>query len=291
MKKQITKVQEFINTTAFEDVYNYYIVENHSKHECIIYFNVTERIFRGFLEHYHLKKPRELVKQLGDKTKLEKYGDANYNNFEKCKQTCLDKFGVASPLANKEIHNKTINTQKEKYGGTGFGLREPKERIALAKKANKAMWDKYHTDDAFSAAYQDKQNETKKKNKSFNTSKRECVLFDELCQKYGANNVVQQYKDDRYPFVCDFYIKSQDLFIELNAHWTHGEHPFNSSSEDDVKKLNIWKEKAKTSKFYLNAIETWTIRDVNKLNCFINNKLNFIILYNNLEVKNESKYT
>ena len=33
---------------------------------------------------------------------------------------------------------------------------------------------------------------------------------------------------------------------------------------EDREKLELWKSKAKTSKYYQNAIDTWTIRDVNK---------------------------
>lgn len=31
--------------------------------------------------------------------------------------------------------------------------------------------------------------------------------------------------DDRYPYFVDFYIPSKDLFIELNAHPSHGTRP------------------------------------------------------------------
>lgn len=148
------------------------------------------------------------------------------------------------------------------------------------------MWDKYHTDSNFAKAYKDKQNETKRKNKSFNTSKKERMLFDSLCKKYGIDDVVRNYSvDPRYPFACDFYIKSQDLFIELNAHWTHGEHPFDANNPQDIQLLNQWEEKSKTSQYFRNAITTWTVRDVKKLHYLIENNLNFILIYNNLEVK------
>ena len=53
-----------------------------------------------------------------------------------------------------------------------------------------------------------------------------------------------------YPFACDFYIVSEDKFIEFQGHWTHGKKPFNPEEKDCQEKLNKWKEKAKTSKFY-----------------------------------------
>ena len=46
------------------------------------------------------------------------------------------------------------------------------------------------------------------------------------------------------------YIVSEDKFIEFQGHWTHGKKPFNPEEKDCQEKLNKWKEKAKTSKFY-----------------------------------------
>lgn len=121
---------------------------------------------------------------------------------------------------------------------------------------------------------------TKKENNSFNTSNVEEVYYIKLCEQYGKENIIRQYRDNRYPYRCDFYIKSEDLFIELNAHWTHGGCIFDENSQECLDKLNIWKEKAKTSKFYAEAIITWTIRDVEKYKCALKNNLNYIVIYN-----------
>ena len=97
--------------------------------------------------------------------------------------------------------------------------------------------------------------------------------------KYGEQDVIRQYQSDpRYPFACDFYIKSLDLFVELNLTWTHGGKQF-VGSEEDLAKLAIWQEKAKHSKFYENAIETWTIRDVIKIQTAAKNNLNYKVYY------------
>lgn len=55
-------------------------------------------------------------------------------------------------------------------------------------------------------------------------------------------------------------------------------------TEDDINKVNLWK--SKNTQFYNNAINTWTIRDVNKIQIAKNNKLNYIILYNIIEYNN-----
>ena len=57
---------------------------------------------------------------------------------------------------------------------------------------------------------------TKKQNHSFNTSSYEDVFYSKLLLIFDSEDIIRQYYDDRYPFNCDFYIKSKDLFIELN---------------------------------------------------------------------------
>lgn len=121
---------------------------------------------------------------------------------------------------------------------------------------------------------------TKKLNNSFNVSQPEKDLYEKLLKENVNKTILKQYKDpERYPFYCDFYIVEDDLFIELNAHWTHGGHPFDPNNEDDLKTLEVWKEKAKTSKFFQTAIEVWTIRDPKKLQCAKEHNLNYKVIY------------
>lgn len=127
----------------------------------------------------------------------------------------------------------------------------------------------------------DKVVETKRKNNSFNSSKPENEIFNKLKLIFGEEDVSHEYnKDPRYPFRCDFYIKSLDLFIELNLHWTHGEELFDNSNLNHLNILNKWKEKAKTSKFYSQAIYIWTDLDVRKQLTAKQNNLNYLVIYN-----------
>ena len=101
-----------------------------------------------------------------------------------------------------------------------------------------------------------------------------------MLKENRTKTIYRNYKDsERYPFYCDFYIKEDDLFIELNAHWTHGGKPYDPNDEECQNQLIEWQEKAKTSQFYKNAIETWTVRDVKKLQCAQKNKLNYKVIY------------
>lgn len=93
------------------------------------------------------------------------------------------------------------------------------------------------------------------------------------------------YINEKYPFHVDFFIPSQNLFIELNIFWHHGGQPFSASSEECNKQLLEWKEKAKTSKNYAAAIKTWTQRDVQKREIARKNNLNFIECFNEKDIK------
>ena len=206
-------------------------------------------------------------------TKLKKYGDENYNNIEKIKQTCLEKYGEENirktiyykekikQTCLKKYNNKNYrNSQKhqqtclEKYGVNSFTQTEEFKIKVNWKEANI------------------KQIKTKKKNGTLNTSIPENKSYLILKEKYP--DIIKQYLSNLYPFNCDFYIPSLDLYIECNYHWTHGGHPFDPTNIDDINKLNYWQEK--NTKFYQSAIKTWTIRDVNKRNIAKQNKLNYI---------------
>ena len=118
---------------------------------------------------------------------------------------------------------------------------------------------------------------TKKQNNTFNVSQPEQCIKELLEQKF--NKVYYQYKSELYPFNCDFYVEDLNLYIECHFNWTHGSRSYNENEQCCIEQLNNWKEKAKTSKYYQNAIYTWTDLDVRKRQCAISNKLNWIAFY------------
>lgn len=177
--------------------------------------------------------------------------------------------------------------QKEKLAAAHTGLHhteETKQKISEHSNNNriKAMETILHKYGSFDAYYKGlilKGLETKRKNNTLNTSQIEKNMYYDLCESYGKQNVLRQYKEDRYPFYCDFYIKSEDLFIELNAHWTHGGKPYDPEDKECQEKLTLWKEKAKTSQYFSTAIQTWTVRDVEKQRIAKQNNLNYTVIY------------
>ena len=135
------------------------------------------------------------------------------------------------------------------------------------------------TNPEYFSNWRSRMNDVMRANNSFNRSIPEDKYYDELVKEYGEDNVVRWYSDDRYPFVCDFYIPSEDLFIELNKHWTHGGHQFDELNLEDISKLEIWKELAKSSKYYKNAIYVWAKLDVEKSKMAKDKNLNYKVIY------------
>lgn len=115
---------------------------------------------------------------------------------------------------------------------------------------------------------------TKRKNNSFNTSSSEQNLYDLLKSVFDESDIYRNYVSEKYPFRCDFYIKSRDLYIELNAHWSHGDRWFNVESDSIL--LEKWNNK---SAFYRNAAYTYSIRDVRKRLTAKEHTLNYVVFW------------
>ena len=165
---------------------------------------------------------------------------------------------VGKKISQAKIGYKHSKTTKDKISKTKTGVKLPKDKLEIKLS---------------------KQYITKKLNNTFNISEPEIKLYEQLLKENVNKTILRQYKDERYPFYCDFYIVEDDLFIELNAHWTHGGKPFDANDPNCIKQLKEWKQKAKESKFYQAAIETWTQRDVKKQKIAKDNNLNYKVIY------------
>ncbi len=277
---------------------------------------IQEKIKKTKLERYgdayycNSKKSNE--------TKLERYG--KLVNIEKYKKTMLEKYGVEFPLQLKEIKEKTIQTNLKKYGvefpsqskeikektiqtnlkkyGVEFPsqskeIKEKQKTTCLEKygvetffKANKLKY-KCHSEDA-----NNKRNITLKTNNSFIVSKPEEKCYALLKEKYP--DIIRQYRSEVYPFNCDFYIPSINMYIEYQGSQYHHNHPFDKYNIDDINELNRLKELNKKSNRhkegkksqYDNIIYVWSDLDVRKRNIAKENNLNYIELWNFDDVKN-----
>lgn len=228
---------------------------------------VKDKIKQTCLDRYGVEysAQAEITKQHIKETSLERYGTTSPVQTEECKekraQTNLQKYGEINPW---RFGSPLFTSNLMKIYGVHNARIIPSVIQSHAEKIDEIVR---------------KCTEAKRRNGTFNVSKPEEVYYESLCKQYGIEDIIRQYTDDRYPYACDFYIKSLDLFIELNLTWTHGEHPFDPNNEDDLNKLSRWKEKAKTSDYYKNAVYTWTDLDVRKQNIAKENNLNYIVVY------------
>lgn len=180
-------------------------------------------------------------------------------NCEKCHQTRREK-------NNYHSWNKGLTKN------THTSLAKVSEAVSKARKEHPYTEDQL--DQMCKNIYK-----TKKKNNTFHTSKPEEEYYQYLLSIYPETDIIRHYRDDRYPFNCDFYIKSEDLFIELNYTWCHDNHPYDPNNPADAAKLAKKLKKAETSNYHRWAIKVWTESDVLKLKTLRENKLNFQIIY------------
>ena len=167
-------------------------------------------------------------------------------------------------MSNPKIINKTKQTCLERYGVTNaFFL----EKCIAAK-------DRYYHTNAGKIA-----------------SKPENQAYEVFKEKFP--DVKRQYKSKEYPYRCDFYIPSLDLYIECHYSQYHHGKPFDANNPDHLKELEILKDKSEKRKAltgkdktqYDKIIYTWTELDPKKLEIAKQNNLNFVTLYNIKQTK------
>ena len=128
--------------------------------------------------------------------------------------------------------------------------------------------------------------ETKKKNGSLNTSSSEEFLAEKLNIPFIS--VERNYnKDPRYPFLCDFYIPERDLFVELNAHFTHNPkfgwfNPRKKSHQEEIKRIE---SKPDYKVYYSSLKKVWSEKDVLKRKTAKKNNLNYVVLWNEQDIE------
>ena len=190
---------------------------------------------------------------------------------EKYIKTCIDRYGTMEKFWEHR-NGKIKDTMYERYDGKYYSATDE-----YIKRIRKTKLERYGIENYNNT---EKSNMTKRKNHTFNTSKIEEDFYLYLISVFGKNNVCRNYRDEkRYPFNCDFYIPSEDLFIELNAHWTHGGKPYDPNDEECQEQLLRWQSSSK--EYNKNAINTWTVRDVNKFKIAKLNNLNYLTIYSN----------
>lgn len=236
---------------------------------------------------------------------LKKYGVDHFSKTDKfhikIRESSLKRYGTEHPFQSEEVKKKIRDCMISRYGGWYSTIPEYSEKVKKTSREKYGV-DNYSKSDMFkfymksvypeiqekskqtclkkygvpnysqTSEFLERSNATKVKNNSFNQSNPEEICYTFLKEIYP--DVIRQYSSNEYPFACDFYIPSENLYIELNAHWTHGKHPFDPTNPDDLHKLKKWK--SKNTDFYKNAIMVWTVNDPKKRKFAEKNNLNYL---------------
>ena len=173
-------------------------------------------------------------------------------------ETNLRKYGVENPMQRKDLNISSPFVQK-----------------SVQRKANDTRALKIHD-----AMVEFKKTGVWKGSPSM-MSQAETIVFQCLVEKFGKEDVFYSYGlhpyDARYPFNCDFYIKSKDLFIEMNTHYGHGKHWYNPDNHDDVLRVQHLLESK--SKRCHDAVRVWTETDVEKRRKAAESHLNYLVFW------------
>ena len=212
------------------------------------------------------------LKKFGVEFPLQQLKKENSEIYQKISQTCINKFGVDSPLKNKEVREKIKQTNIQKYGVDYLF----KSNI-IKEKIKQTNIQKYGVDNPLKNKEIWKKSQDNRQISS--KSKLENNFLNYLKLKYESDDIITQYKSKEYPYYCDFYIKSINLYIEIQGHWTHNDHPFDINNLNDQLIMDIWRTKSLSDKYYKNALNTWTIKDVEKRNTAIQNNLNYLEIF------------
>lgn len=182
------------------------------------------------------------------------------------KNRLLELHGVENIAHVEGAQTRRRLTNFERYGastymGSDIGKQRYKEMSLATYGVENPMQNPEIADKAFMSRIA---------NGSFGSSRGEAMLKEKLVAVFGEDDVVEQYKSEEYPFFCDFYIKSRDMRIELNAHQTHGFRWFDETDPACV---------ARAQQLSGNMLEVWTERDVRKRECARKNNLNYVVFW------------
>ena len=185
---------------------------------------------------------------------LKSYKEKKDEIMERRKRTMRKNYGVDWYFQTDEAKEHTVEMNIERFGSEYYFNSEQ-------RKIN-------YSDPMYVESITRKQQESKKKNGSYKKSEPEDNAYGLL--KSVFPDIIRQYYSDEYPFNADFYDPHQPhVRFEFQGTWTHGKHAFDENNVDDQNLVTFWK--SKNTKYFDNAIDTWTRRDVIKRNTAKNN--------------------
>lgn len=247
-----------------------------------------------------MKKNAPMIAVKSRKTCLEKYGVEYYGQtaearkaqsermhgnldvfLAKTRATMQKRYGVNYSWESAALRNKAYSTMQKRYGTSCYCQSDDyRENLdSIMDKVRNTNMSRYGAP-FYVQSDEYKQNVDVIQSRIIATKRQNGVLNTSTVEKHvkGFDDFESQYNNDsRYPYLCDFYDKERDLFIEVNASWTHGYHWYDA--EKDVAVCTKWKAKSEDSTYYENALDVFTKRDVEKREIARVNSLNYVTLW------------
>lgn len=255
-----------------EELYKAFIVDNIKLIDLANVFNVSHSDIRILLNYYDIHKDAKLArknnnfKRTHEQSLLvgKKSSETQKKNWENKSKT--EKQIWAKKC--KQVWDDLSETKKSAHAAASTQwytqLSESEKKEVQNKKSItlKNLWKINHDEIVKKQHDTEKLNRQNRKCRSVSEQK----MYDMLIKLYPD----VQYDirvDDRYPYYCDFYIPSEDLFIELNAHPSHGRLPYSELLFEEY------------SKYPIKWVDVFAKRDVEKQQRAKQQKLNYIMIY------------
>ena len=177
---------------------------------------------------------------------------------------------VSCSSSDKKVQAKNKTTSMKLYGvyhnWNNGDLRKKQEQTMLKKYGVTHNW---------------KSGSLRSKEK-FKISKLEQFFMDKLDQ-LGIDYEYRYYDESgRYSYECDFYLTDSDTFVEINGTALHDNHIFEKKKKKDLEHLEYLKSKNNSS-WYQSKLRIW-LKDKEKYDIAIKNKLNYYILWNEQDI-------
>lgn len=200
---------------------------------------------------------------------------------EENKAKMLREFGVEYNSQRKEHIEHRKKTLLKKYGTTKL-YTVPE----IAKKIKETVIAKTGYDSYFKIPeVREKSYDSIIKNCTTGTSSMEDKVYGFLLE-LGYEDTIRHHSSEEFPYPCDFYLPSIDMYIEFQGSQFHHGRAFLNIKEDKEELESLKQKNEKRCKEtgdnisqYGAMINTWVNYDVKKRNIALNNKIKYLEIY------------
>ena len=258
-----------------EELFNYYMIENHPYEETVEHFNITRGHLRMLLDAYNIKKTQKMaaknnkykrsseevtrIAKLSSETQKQTWANKSPEEKEAWTQLQID---THSTSEYKERQSQIIKDTNKNIAPEIVTQRNIQRSNTL-----KNLWEE--NKDELLAKRKQSEKQNRKNSTKFCRTYLEQKIYDVL--RVDFPSIQYDVKiSDQYPYFVDFYIPEQELFIEIQGHPSHGKIPYNPSDKRSLQEAYA---------LYGEWLRIYTIVDVEKYKTAVDNNLNFLRVY------------